>query len=281
MDYELMLRQHVDAGADVTVGCLEVPRMEATGFGVMHVDNKDAILSFIEKPADPPGIPDKPDYALASMGIYVFKTKFLMEQLRRDAAEPDSSRDFGKDIIPYIVQHGKAVAHRFAKSCVRSTAEAGPYWRDVGTIDAYWEANIDLTDITPELDLYDRDWPIWTYAELKPPAKFVHDDEGRRGMAVSSLVSGDCIVSGASLKRSLIFTGARINSYSSLDHVVMLPDCHVGRNAQLTNVVIDHGVHIPEGLIVGEDLELDRKRFRVSERGIVLITQDMIDRLGT
>lgn len=255
--------------------------MEATGFGVMHVDNKDAILSFIEKPADPPGIPDKPDYALASMGIYVFKTKFLMEQLRRDAAEPDSSRDFGKDIIPYIVQHGKAVAHRFAKSCVRSTAEAGPYWRDVGTIDAYWEANIDLTDITPELDLYDRDWPIWTYAELKPPAKFVHDDEGRRGMAVSSLVSGDCIVSGASLKRSLIFTGARINSYSSLDHVVMLPDCHVGRNAQLTNVVIDHGVHIPEGLVVGEDLELDRKRFRVSERGIVLITQDMIDRLGT
>ncbi|HTO33991.1 MAG TPA: glucose-1-phosphate adenylyltransferase, partial [Pararhizobium sp.] len=199
MDYELMLRQHVDAGADVTVGCLEVPRMEATGFGVMHVDKKDNILSFVEKPADPPGIPDKPDFALASMGIYVFRTKFLMQLLREDAADPNSSRDFGKDIIPKIVKGGKAIAHRFAKSCVRSTSEVQAYWRDVGTVDAYWEANIDLTDITPELDLYDSDWPIWTYAELKPPAKFVHDEDGRRGMAVSSLVSGDCIVSGASL----------------------------------------------------------------------------------
>ena len=167
MDYELMLRQHVDAGADVTVGCLEVPRMEATGFGVMHVDEKDNIIAFVEKPADPPGIPDKPDMALASMGIYVFQTKFLMDQLRRDAGDPDSSRDFGKDIIPYIVKNGKAIAHRFAKSCVRSTAENEAYWRDVGTVDAYWEANIDLTDVTPELDLYDRDWPIWTYAEIE------------------------------------------------------------------------------------------------------------------
>jgi glucose-1-phosphate adenylyltransferase len=203
-----------------------------------------------------------------------------MDLLRKDAADPNSSRDFGKDIIPGIVKDGKAVAHRFAKSCVRSSHEAEPYWRDVGTIDAYWEANIDLTDITPELDLYDRDWPIWTYAELKPPAKFVHDEEGRRGQAVSSLVSGDCIVSGASLKRSLIFTGARINSYATLDHVVMLPDCTVGRNAQLTNVVIDHGVKIPEGLVVGEDPALDAKRFRVTEKGICLITQPMIDRLG-
>jgi glucose-1-phosphate adenylyltransferase len=279
MDYEMMLRQHVEANADVTVGCLEVPRMEATGFGVMHADKKDNIISFIEKPADPPGIPDRPDYALASMGIYVFRTKFLMDQLRRDAAEPDSSRDFGKDIIPYIVKHGKAIAHRFAKSCVRSTAENEAYWRDVGTVDAYWEANIDLTDITPELDLYDRDWPIWTYAELKPPAKFVHDEDGRRGEAISSLVSGDCIVSGASLRRSLIFTGARINSYSTLEEVVMLPDCHVGRSARLKRVVIDHGVKIPEGLVVGEDPVLDAKRFRVSEKGICLITQEMIDRL--
>jgi glucose-1-phosphate adenylyltransferase len=253
--------------------------MEATGFGVMHVDGKDNIIAFVEKPADPPGIPDKPEFALASMGIYVFKTKFLMEQLRRDAAEPGSSRDFGKDIIPYIVQHGKAIAHRFAKSCVRSTMENEAYWRDVGTVDAYWEANIDLTDITPELDLYDRDWPIWTYAELKPPAKFVHDEDGRRGSAVSSLVSGDCIVSGASLKRSLIFTGARINSYSTLEEVVMLPDVHVGRNAKLKRVVIDHGVRIPEGLVVGEDPILDAKRFRVSEKGICLVTQDMIDKL--
>ena len=279
MDYELMLRQHVDAGADVTVGCLEVPRMEATGFGVMHVDKSDNIISFIEKPAEPPGIPDRPDYALASMGIYVFNTNFLMEQLRRDAKEPDSTRDFGKDIIPYIVKHGRAIAHRFAKSCVRSTQENEAYWRDVGTVDAYWEANIDLTDITPELDLYDRDWPIWTYAELKPPAKFVHDEDGRRGSAVSSLVSGDCIISGAALRRSLIFTGARINSYAKLEDVVMLPDCHVARSARLRRCVIDHGVRIPEGLVVGEDPELDAKHFRVSEKGICLVTQDMIDRL--
>ncbi|CAM5506327.1 Glucose-1-phosphate adenylyltransferase [Aquamicrobium terrae] len=281
MDYELMLRQHVDAGADVTVGCLEVPRMEATGFGVMHVDKADTILSFIEKPADPPGIPDKPDFALASMGIYVFRTKFLMDLLRQDAADPNSSRDFGKDIIPQIVKGGKAVAHRFAKSCVRSTQETLPYWRDVGTIDAYWEANIDLTDVTPELDLYDRDWPIWTYSELTPPAKFVHDEEDRRGEAISSLIAGDCIISGASLRHSLIFTGARVNSYSRLEEVVMLPDCHIGRNARLKRAVLDHGVHIPEGLVVGEDPELDARRFRVSEKGICLITQPMIDRLGS
>lgn len=280
MDYELMLRQHVDQGADVTVGCLEVPRMEATGFGVMHVDGADRIIAFVEKPADPPGIPDKPDYALASMGIYVFRTTFLMDMLRQDAANPASSRDFGKDIIPAIVGSGKAVAHRFTKSCVRSSMEREAYWRDVGTVDAYWEANIDLTDVTPELDLYDKEWPIWTYSELKPPAKFVHDEDGRRGMAVSSLVSGDCIVSGASLKRSLIFTGARINSYASLEEVVMLPDCVVGRSARLRRVVIDSGVHIPEGLVVGEDPALDGKRFRVTEKGICLITQPMIDRLG-
>jgi glucose-1-phosphate adenylyltransferase len=279
MDYELMLRQHVDSGANVTVGCLEVPRMEATGFGVMHVDNQDTIKHFIEKPADPPGIPDKPDFALASMGIYVFETKFLMELLRKDAADPNSSRDFGKDIIPYVVEHGKAVAHRFAKSCVRSSSEGEAYWRDVGTIDAYWEANIDLTDVTPELDIYDRDWPIWTYAELKPPAKFVHDEDGRRGMAVSSVIAGDCIVSGAALKRSLVFTGARINSFASLSEVVMLPDCIVGRNAHLTRCVVDAGVNIPEGLVVGEYPVLDAKRFRVSEKGIALITQEMINRL--
>jgi len=281
MDYELMLRQHVDANADVTVGCLEVPRMDATGFGVMHVDGQDNIISFIEKPADPPGIPDKPDFALASMGIYVFRTKFLMEQLRRDAADPESTRDFGKDIIPHIVEHGKAIAHRFNKSCVRATSENEAYWRDVGTIDAYWEANIDLTDITPELDLYDRDWPIWTYAEIKPPAKFVHDEEGRRGSAVSSLVAGDCIISGAKLRRSLIFTGARVNSFSMLDEAVVLPDCFVGRNARLTRVVIDRGVRIPEGLVVGEDPDVDASRFRRTERGVCLITQKMIDRLGT
>jgi glucose-1-phosphate adenylyltransferase len=280
MDYELMLQQHVDSGADVTIGCLEVPRMEATGFGVMHVDEKDQIIAFVEKPADPPGIPGNPDFSLASMGIYVFRTKFLIDALHRDAADPKSSRDFGKDIIPYIVQHGKAQAHRFAASCVRSNLEHEPYWRDVGTIDAYWQANIDLTDVVPELDLYDNAWPIWTFAEIKPPAKFVHDDEDRRGSAISSLVSGDCIISGSTLNRSLLFTGVRTSSYARMEGAVVLPNVTVGRHANLKNVVIDRGVVIPEGLVVGEDPEFDAKRFRRSEGGVCLITQPMIDRLG-
>src|ERR1700712_661407 len=279
MDYEYMLQQHVDSGADVTIGCLEVPRMEAVGFGVVHVDETDRIIDFVEKPADPPAIPGKPESSFASMGIYVFHTKFLIEELRRDAADPNSSRDFGKDIIPYIVKNGKAVAHRFANSCVRSDFENEPYWRDVGTIDAYWQANVDLTAIVPELDIYDKSWPIWSYAEINPPAKFVHDDEGRRGSAVSSLVAGDCIISGATLSNSLLFTGVRANSYSKLEGAVVLPSVKIGRRAQLTNVVIDHGVTIPEGLVVGEDFELDAKRFRRSEGGICLITQSMIDKL--
>jgi glucose-1-phosphate adenylyltransferase len=279
MDYEYMLQQHVDSGADVTIGCLEVPRMEATGFGVVHVDEKDRIIDFVEKPADPPAIPGKPESAFASMGIYVFHTRFLIEELRRDAADPNSSRDFGKDIIPYIVKNGKAVAHRFANSCVRSDFEREPYWRDVGTIDAYWQANIDLTAIVPELDIYDKSWPIWTYAEISPPAKFVHDDENRRGSATSSVVAGDCIISGATLNNSLLFTGVRANSYSKLESAVVLPSVKIGRHAQLSNVVIDHGVVIPEGLVVGEDPVLDAKRFRRSEGGICLITQPMIDKL--
>jgi len=279
MDYEYMLQQHVDSGADVTVGCLEVPRMEATGFGVMHVNEKDEIIDFVEKPANPPGIPDKPDFALASMGIYVFHTKFLAEVLKRDAADPSSNRDFGKDIIPYIVKNGTAVAHRFHKSCVRSDFERESYWRDVGTIEAYWQANIDLTAILPELDIYDKSWPIWTYAEITPPAKFVHDDEDRRGSAISSVVSGDCIISGSALHRSLLFTGVRANSYSRLDGAVVLPNVRIGRRAQLRNVVIDSNVTIPEGLVVGEDPELDAKRSRRTENGICLITQPMIDKL--
>ncbi|TPE50774.1 glucose-1-phosphate adenylyltransferase [Amaricoccus solimangrovi] len=280
MDYEVMLREHVDSGADVTIGCLEVPRMEATGFGVMHVDEKDIVTAFVEKPADPPGIPGQPDLALASMGIYVFHTRFLMDLLRRDAADPNSSRDFGKDIIPYVVANGKAVAHRFSSSCVRSSMEATAYWRDVGTVDAYWEANIDLTDVIPELDLYERNWPIWTYAEITPPAKFVHDVEGRRGSAVSSLVAGDCIVSGASIRRSLLFTGTRAHSFVSLDEAVILPECDIGRGARLRKVVVDSRVSIPEGLVVGEDPELDARRFRRTDNGVCLITQPMLDKLG-
>jgi len=280
MDYELMLAQHAASGADVTVGCIVVPRLEARGFGVMHVDEHDNIVEFIEKPADPPSIPGREDVALASMGIYVFETKLLFDQLRRDAATKGSQRDFGRDIIPWLVANGKAVAHRFEDSCVRSSAETKPYWRDVGTVDAYWEANIDLTDIVPELDLFDRDWPIWTNGEITPPAKFVHDLDGRRGEAISSLVSGGCILSGAGARRSLLFTGVHMHSYAKVDGAVLLPYVDVGRGARLTNVVVDRGVRIPEGLIVGEDPELDAKRFRRTDKGICLITQPMLDRLA-
>ncbi len=279
MDYELMLRQHVDSGADVTIGCLEVPREEAVGFGVMHVDANDTIIDFVEKPEDPPGIPGNESMSLASMGIYVFHTKFLMELLKEDAAKPNSSRDFGKDLIPHIVKNGKAVAHRFAESCVRSESESHAYWRDVGTVDAYWQANIDLTDVVPELDLYDSEWPIWTYSEITPPAKFVHDLEGRRGSAISSLIAGNCIVSGAAINRTLLSTGCRVNSFSSLDHAVVLPEVVVNRNARLSKVVVDRGVVIPDGLVVGEDPVLDASRFRRTESGICLITQPMIDKL--
>ena len=281
MDYELMLQQHVDSGADVTVGCIEVPRPEASGFGVMHIDTTDRIVSFLEKPADPPGMPDKPERALASMGIYAFERELLFEQLRRDAEDPDSKHDFGRDIIPHLVKHGKAVAHRFTSSCVRGGNEPEAYWRDVGTVDAYWEANIDLTDFVPALDLYDGDWPIWTYAEITPPAKFVHDEDGRRGMATSSLVSGGCIISGSRIDKSLLFTGVHAHSYSVLEHVVALPYVRINRHARLKKVVIDRGVSIPEGLVVGEDPDLDAKRFRRTEAGVCLITQPMIDRLTT
>ena len=279
MDYELMLQQHVDQGADVTVGVLEVARAEATGFGVMHVDGADRILSFLEKPADPPGIPGNESMALASMGIYVFNTQFLFDLLKRDAADPTSSRDFGKDLIPYIVANGKAVAHRFSTSCVKSKEETEAYWRDAGTIDAYWEANIDLTSVVPSLDLYDHDWPIWTYSELTAPAKFVHNEDGRRGLALNSLISGGCIVSGARLHKSVLFTGVKVHSYAYLDGCVIQPYVDIGRSARLRNVVIDRGVQIPAGLAVGEDAALDAKRFRRTEKGTVLITQPMIDKL--
>ncbi len=279
MDYELMLRQHVESGADVTVGCLVVPRMEATGFGVMHVDKTDRITDFIEKPADPPGIPGQEDMALASMGIYVFETQLLFDQLRRDADDQQSKRDFGGDIIPWLVKNGKAQAHRFTHSCIRAADEIEEYWRDVGTLDAYFEANLDLTDTVPKLNLYDRDWPIWTDQIVAAPAKFVHDEDGRRGTAISSLVSQDCIVSGAMAKQSLLFTGVKMGSYSKVERGVILPYCNIGRRARLKNVILDSGVRIPEGLVVGEDPELDDRRFRRSEKGVCLITQPMIEKL--
>jgi len=280
MDYEAMLQQHVDQKADVTVGCLEMPRAESSGFGIIHVNEDDTIRAFIEKPADPPPMPGKPDKSLASMGIYVFDAKFLYDELKRDAADPNSKHDFGKDIIPYIVENGRAVAHQFTRSCVRSGNDPRSYWRDVGTVDAYWQANIDLTDVVPELDLFDRSWPIWTYSEITPPAKFVHDEDGRRGEATCSLVSGGCIVSGARVVRSLLFTGVHLHSFAQLHGAVLMPYVQVGRGARLKNVVIDRGVQIPEGLVVGEDPEFDAKHFRTTESGITLITQAMIDGLN-
>jgi len=280
MDYEPMLQQHVLQGADVTVGCIEVPRMEATGFGVMAVDATDRIIDFVEKPADPPPMPNDPDRALASMGIYVFDTRFLMDELRRDAADPDSSHDFGKDIIPRLVKLGKAVAHPFSRSHIRNEEEERPpYWRDVGTIDSYFAANIDLTEVTPDLDIYDRNWPIWTYSQMNAPAKFVHDYPGRRGTAVASLVSGGCIISGATVWRSVLFNDARVNSYSTVELAVILPRVEIGRSARLRNVVVDRGVRIPEGLVVGDDPVADASRFRRTEGGVCLITQKMIDQL--
>ncbi len=281
MDYERMLVQHVNSGADVTVACVEVPAAEGYAYGIMHVDASDRVVAFFEKPAHPPELPDRPGWALASMGVYVFRREFLNEQLLRDAADPQSRRDFGHDIIPYLVKNGNAIAHRFARSCIRSRAETESYWRDVGTLDAYWEANIDLTDVVPALDLFDRDWPIWTYAELTPPAKFVHDLDGRRGTGISSLVSGGCIVSGSVLRRSLLFTGVHLHSYGHVENAVVLPNVDIARGARLSNVVIDAGVRIPAGLVVGEDPELDAARFRRTERGVCLITQQMIDALAT
>jgi glucose-1-phosphate adenylyltransferase len=278
-DYSVMIEEHVRSGAKVTVGCIEVPVKEASAFGVMHVDETDKILDFIEKPADPPTMPNDPEHALASMGIYVFEAELLYELLEADARLDTSSHDFGKDIIPALVAEGGARAHPFGRSCVMSGLESEPYWRDVGTIDAYWQANIDLTDFRPALDIYATDWPIWTYSEVTPPAKFIHNEEGRRGQAVSSMVSGGCIVSGSSLYQCLLFTGVRTHSFSQLEGVVALPYCEVERRAFVKNAIIDRGVTIPEGLVIGEDPELDAQRFRRTESGICLITQSMVDRL--
>ena len=276
MDYAAMLAEHVASGADLTIPCIEVPRDEATEFGVMTVDVDNRIVNFLEKPADPPGMPNKPNMTLASMGIYVFNKNFLFDQLRRDAADPNSSHDFGKDIIPHLIPRAKVMAHHFSESCVRSHADAEAYWRDVGTIDSYWEANIDLTRVTPELDLYDEDWPIFSYREQLPPAKFVFDQNTRRGAAIDSIVSGGCIISGSIVKRSLLFNNVRVHSYSEIKDAVILPDVVIGRNTRLRRVVIDRGCHIPDGLIVGGDAQEDARRFYRSEKGIVLITADML-----
>ena len=277
MDYEIMLRQHFESQANVTVGCLTVPRADAAAFGVMATDKEGRITSFLEKPADPPGTPEDPSVSLASMGIYVFNWPYLRALLQKDALDPNSSNDFGNDLIPQIVETGKAMAHRFDESCVR--ADGSPaYWKDVGTVDAFWEAHIDMTNFVPELDLWDETWPIWTYNEAVPPAKFIHNENGRRGMAISSMIAGGCIISGTEVRNSVLFTNVHTNSYAVLDHAVILPEVIINRSAILCNVVIDRGVVIPEGLTVGEDREEDGKWFRVTDKGVTLVTQDMLDK---
>jgi glucose-1-phosphate adenylyltransferase len=279
MDYACLLTDHVERGAQCSVACTEVPIADAGGFGVMAVDRSRRITHFVEKPVSPPAIPGKADRALASMGIYVFNAQYLYDALARDLADPVSSHDFGKDIIPQAVRSGEAMAHPFRDSCVMGDATKEPYWRDVGTIDAYWEANIDLTAVEPMLDMYDKTWPILTYQEQLPPAKFVFNQEGRRGMALDSLVSGGCIISGATVERSLLFSNCRVNSYCKLEEAVLLPDVSVGRHARLTRVVIDRGCRIPEGMVIGEDPVEDARRFERTDKGITLITQEMLTRL--
>jgi glucose-1-phosphate adenylyltransferase len=276
MDYNPMLFDHVSKSADLTIGCMEVPLADARGFGVMAVDSSMRVASFQEKPEQPAPMPGRSDTALASMGIYVFDAAFLYEQLVRDAAEPQSEHDFGKDIIPRLLAEGyRLQAHRFSDSCVNMT-EDRPYWRDVGTLDAYWEANMELTKVVPDLNLYDVDWPIWTYQEQLPPAKFVFDDDGRRGMAVDSLVSGGCVISGATIRRSLLFSNVRVHSYARVEDSVVLPSVEIGRNVVLRRAVIEKHCRLPPGLQVGVDPQLDRRRFDVSPKGITLVVPEML-----
>ena len=276
MDYGKLLGFHVESKADMTVACLEVPIADATAFGVMGVDEHGRVVEFAEKPANPASIPGKPDKSLASMGIYVFNTQFLFEQLIRDADDSSSSHDFGKDLIPHMVSKYRVFAQSFEHSCVGMGDDHVPYWRDVGTIDSYWEANMELTKVIPDLNMYDREWPIWTHQEQLPPAKFVFDEDDRRGMAIDSLVSGGCIISGSTVRRSLLFSNVHVDSYCTIEDSVLLPNVIVGRNVTLKRVIVDKSCRIPDGLEVGVDQDEDRKRFHVSPNGVTLITPDML-----
>jgi glucose-1-phosphate adenylyltransferase len=272
MDYGPMLAEHVERQADMTVGCLEVPLEMATGFGVMSIDEVGRVVRFMEKPAQPEPTPNNPNQALASMGIYVFNADFLYEQLRLDAQLEQSSHDFGKDIIPTLIKNYQVFAYRFQDVQKRQQ----PYWRDVGTIDAFWEANMELVSVSPELNLYDEIWPIWTYQEQLPPAKFVFDDDDRRGMAVDSMVSGGCLISGAKIRHSLLFSNVKLNSYSLLEETVVLPNVEIGRHSHIKKAVIDKGCSIPPHTIIGQNREADAKHFHVTDSGIVLVTPDML-----
>ena len=280
MDYSLMLLDHARNGVGCTVGCIEVPKEEASAFGVMAVDEARKVTAFVEKPSDPPTMPGKPDTTLASMGIYIFNAEYLYKLLEEDLQNPSSSHDFGKDIIPRVVAEGSAVAHPFGMSCVPATDDGVAYWRDVGTVDAFWSANLDLASISPELNLYDRDWPIWTYQEQLPPAKFVFDKNGQQGVAVNTLVSGGCIIEGSHVQSSVLFSSVRIASFSVVDQAVLLPGTEVGEGCRLRKVVVDRNCSIPAGMVIGEDAELDAQRFHRSETGVVLVTAVMLAELS-
>jgi glucose-1-phosphate adenylyltransferase len=271
MDYGAMLADHVANNADLTIGCLEVSLAEATEFGVMDIDEDRRVKAFVEKPSNPPSMPGRPDKALASMGIYVFNAGFLFEQLIKDADTPGSSRDFGKDIIPSVISKYRINAYPFL-----NMQGGQSYWRDVGTIDAYWSANMELIGVKPDLNLYDKTWPIWTYQEQTPPAKFVFDDDKRRGQAVDSMVSGGCVISGSKIRHSLLFSNVRVNSYSVLQDTVVLPEVNIARHCRITKAIIEKGCEVPQGTVIGEDRAEDEKRFHVSPGGVVLVTPDML-----
>jgi glucose-1-phosphate adenylyltransferase len=271
MDYGQMLAYHANNDADLTIGCLEVSLQEATAFGVMHVDDNSQVKAFVEKPENPPSIPGREGTALASMGIYIFNAAFLYEQLIKDADTAGSTRDFGHDIIPGIIDKYRVYAYPFL-----DMQGGQAYWRDVGTIDSYWETNMELVSVDPKMNLYDQTWPIWTYQQQDPPAKFVFDNDKRRGMAVDSTISGGCVISGATVRRSLLFSNVRVNSYSTVEDSVVLPYVNIGRHCRIKKAILDKGCNIPEGTIIGEDAEQDAKRFSVSPGGVVLVTQEML-----
>jgi glucose-1-phosphate adenylyltransferase len=276
MDYTRMIADHVESGADCTVGCIEVPRMDAVAFGVMHVDASRRVTGFVEKPADPPAMPGRPDIALASMGIYVFSADYLYSLLEENITSADTDHDFGKDILPRVVTQGLAIAHPFSMSCVSSDPNVEPYWRDVGTIDAYWAANLDLASTIPTLDLYDRDWPIWTHQQQLPPAKFVRDMNGLQGTGTNLIVCGGCVISGSQISRSVLSSNVLVNSFCNINEAVLLPQVTIGASCRLRRVVIDRGCAIPEGTVIGEDPVLDAERFYRTETGIVLVTPDAL-----
>ncbi|HAJ93064.1 MAG TPA: glucose-1-phosphate adenylyltransferase [Gammaproteobacteria bacterium] len=272
MDYGPMIAQHVDSGADMTVGCIEVPLEEAKAFGVLSVDIDGRVTEFREKPAEPQSMPGEEDKALASMGIYIFNTAFLYEQLIKDADSTSSTHDFGHDIIPQLIKKYRVFSYPYRDAHLGQSA----YWRDVGTVDAFWQANLELIGVLPELNLYDEQWPIWTYQEQLPPAKFIFDDDDRRGMALDSMVSGGCVISGATVRHSLLFSDVRVNSYAVLKDVVALPNVQIGRNCRITKAVIDKWCDLPDGTVIGEDPEQDAERFYVSPGGVVLVTPEML-----